>query len=111
MFMDRKTKELKFDYFFDHIAENYQVAKAMMGKKSGVIMQRFFKNNFAHVLQKKYASEFGATKAEKYMLKYLSEATGSAIVSLVENWLEDEMPIAAEEMARRCERIVKAVVS
>jgi hypothetical protein len=109
MFSIEVENELSFENLFTHIAQNQQLAKAMLGKKSGNMMTEFFKNNIALKIKKRFSSQFGKTKNEQKTLTYLSDATGSAVISLLVSWVEDEMPFKTEEMSLKCQGLVTAI--
>jgi AcrR family transcriptional regulator len=108
MFSIEVEHELSFETLFTHIAQNQQLAKAMLGKKSGNMMTEFFKNNIALEIKKRFSAQFEKAKNEQKMLTYLSDATGAAVISLLVSWLEDEMPFTIEEMSLMCQRLVVA---
>ena len=109
MFSIEIDNELSFGNLFTHIAQNHQLAKAMLGKKSGNMMTEFFKNNIALKIKKRFGSQFGKTKNEQKTLTYLSAAAGSAVISLLVSWLEDEMTFAIEEISFKCQSLVIAI--
>ena len=104
---DTEANEINFENLFNHIAENHQLAKAMLGKKGGNIVTAFFKNNIAMKIKKRFGKQFGKSKSEQKSLSFLSDASGSAVISLLVSWIEDEMPFTTEEMSlktQRCDR-------
>jgi Bacterial regulatory proteins, tetR family/Transcriptional regulator C-terminal region len=104
-----KDQEISFLNLFNHISQNLHLAKAMLGKKSGNMMTEFFKNNISLKIKKQFGFQFGRAKAEQKLLTYLSDASGSAIVSLLVSWIEDEMPFSTEDMSVKCQGLVAAV--
>jgi Transcriptional regulator C-terminal region/Bacterial regulatory proteins, tetR family len=110
MFFDEKDgAEISFENLFNHIAENRQLAKAMLGKKGGNMMTEFFKNNIALKINKKFSSQFGKNKSAQKLLIFLSDAAGSAVISLLVSWIEDEMTFTTQEMSLKCQDIVTAI--
>lgn len=110
MFFDEKDGvEINFENLFNHIAANRQLAKAMLGKKGGNMMTDFFKNNIALKIKKKFSSKYGKSKYDQKLLIFLSDAAGSAVISLLVSWIEDEMTFTAQEMSLKCQNIVIAV--
>jgi AcrR family transcriptional regulator len=106
---DTQESEISFENLINHIAENYQLAKAILGKNSGNMMSIFFKNNISLKIKKRYISQFSREKTEQKRLTFLSDATAAAVVSLIISWIEDEMIFSAEEMSSYCQKLVLAV--
>jgi hypothetical protein len=110
MFFDSNDdNEISFLNLFIHISQNLQLAKAMLGKKSGHMMTEFFKNNIALKIKKKYANQFGKNIIEQKTLIFLSDACGAAIISLLISWIEDESSFTKEEISLRCQNLVIAI--
>lgn len=109
MFSIEINGELSFKNLFGHIAQNQQLAKAMLGKKSGNIMTEFFKNSIAIKIKKKFGHQFGKGKKEQKLLSYLSEATAALVISFLVSWVEDEMFFSTEEMASKCQDTVTSI--
>jgi hypothetical protein len=109
MFSIEVNNELNFESLFTHVAQNQQLAKAILGKKSGNMMTEFFKNNIALKFKKMFGNHFGRSKNEQRLLTYLSDATAAAVISLLVSWIEDELPFTAEEMSSRCQDLVIAI--
>ncbi|PSL42696.1 TetR family transcriptional regulator [Chitinophaga niastensis] len=106
---DAKGSEISFDNLFVHIAENQQLAKAMLGKKGGNMMTEFFKNNVALKIKKKFGRQFDKSKKEQKLLTFLADAAGAAVISFLVSWLEDEMPFTEKEISSRCQCLVTAI--
>jgi hypothetical protein len=110
MFYDEKDgDELNFENLFNHIAENHQLAKALLGKKGGSMMTEFLKNSVALKIKKGLVSELSINKYPQKMYAYLCDAAGAAVISLLVSWIEDEMIFTAQEMSVRCQRMVNAI--
>jgi hypothetical protein len=101
--------DISFNNLFNHISENQQLAKAMLGKKGGNMMTEFFKNNIALKIKKRYANQFGKNKVEQKTLIFLSDASSAAIVSLLISWIEDEKSFTKEEISLQCQNLVIAI--
>ncbi len=109
MFSIEVENQLSFENLFTHIVQNHQLAKAMLGKKSGNMMTEFFKNNIALKIKKHFSIQFGKTKNEQKTLTYLSDATAAAVISLVVSWIEDDMPFTTEDMSSKCKNLVTSI--
>jgi hypothetical protein len=109
MFSIEINNELNFENLFNHISQNLQLAKAMLGKKSGNMMTEFFKNNISLQIKKRFGKQFGKSKIEQKELIYFSNATASVVISLLVSWVEDEMPFTVEDMSLKCQVLVTAI--
>ena len=103
------STEMDFLNLFNHISQNENLAKAMLGKKGGNMMAEFFKNNISLKVKKRYSTRFSKNKNEQKILSYLSGAAGAAIISLLVSWLEDDMSFSANVMSERCQKVVAAI--
>lgn len=101
---------LDFEPLFLHAGENVDLAKSMFGKKSGGIILGHFKNHLAENIRQQFKRHFGKSRNEKLMLNYTSEAAAAIVISFLVSWLEDDMPIPANEIAARCQQLVVAMV-
>ncbi len=99
---------LDFLPLFLHARENAALAKAMFGRKSGELFNGHLLNHLSEGIKEKFKSNFGKTKQDKLWLQYQSRSAAAAVLSLLVSWLEDDMPFAAEEIAKKCERVVAA---
>jgi hypothetical protein len=106
---DEKADAITFTKLVSHVAENHQLAKAMLGKKGGNIMTDFFKNNIALRIKKRLGSQFGKSRAQQQLLVFLSDACAAAVVSLLVSWIEAEMPFPANEISQQCQNLVTAI--
>ena len=109
MFEDSTATSIDFLALFNHIAENKQLAKAMLGKKASNLMREYFLNNTMSKIKKKYSDRFGKTKSERRILNYLSTASATAVMSALVSWLDDDLPYSPTEMSGLCQGIVEAV--
>ncbi len=101
--------EIDFLNLFDHLAENVQLAKAMLMQQGGNTMPAFFRNNIALKVKKKYSSQFRKTKSDQKVLNYLSDAAGAAVMSLLVSWLEDDLSYRPGEISEKCQNMVSAI--
>ncbi len=106
---DKRTGEITFENLFDHVAQNQRLAKAMLGKNSGNMILEFYRKNLASMILEQYSKYYGKSKAEQQMLRYLSDASSSAVFSLLQSWVEDGMPFTPQNMSFRCQAIMRAI--
>jgi hypothetical protein len=109
IFIVVEGNELSFLKLFEHVAQNLELAKAMLGKRSGHLLTGFFKTNISDKIRKNFNARFSKGKLEQKQLAYLSEATASAVISLLVCWIADDMPFSTQTMSTRCSELVNAV--
>jgi len=95
-----KNQEL-FSLLFQHISENYELAKAMMGKGGGDLMMgrmdEILKDYFLQQMRKKLSSEKDQ--------RLFAQSFSSAIQGLISAWLEMEMPYKNADMSEKATQI------
>ncbi len=91
---------------FKHAAANLPLAKAMLGRKSGDIFNGHLQSHLNGAIGDRFKSRFGKTKQDRFWLRYFSGAAAGLVMGFLVAWLEDDMPIPAEDMARTCGRAV-----
>jgi AcrR family transcriptional regulator len=107
--VDANGNEITFESLFEHIAAQQLLAKAMLGKKDGEMMLEFFKHTIAYHIKKRFGKYFGKEVDEQKSLVFLSDASASAVVSLIISWIEDEMSFSVQEMAAKCREVIRAI--
>jgi AcrR family transcriptional regulator len=103
-----KLSELMFLKLFQHVEENINLSKAMLGKRSGDIAIKSIQNNMAQRILEHYTLTKKLPAKDSLALRYSANATASAIASLLTQWINDDMPFSSIEMAKKCELIVVA---
>jgi AcrR family transcriptional regulator len=103
-------RRLGFRELFQHVSQNLQLAKAMLGKNSGNIMLDSFRDQISRAIVDHYRSHFSSEKRDKPLLAYLSEAAASAVCSLLTFWVDDDLRLSVVEISTHCQRIVEAIL-
>ncbi len=85
--------------FFEHILENKGLAKSMLSRRRGTVMNDFFRNNLAEKIKQRYSPMYSRTKVEQKRLILLSDASAAAVISVLISWLEDEFSYTPQEMS------------
>ena len=95
--------DISFYALFEHIAENHQLAKAMIGKKSGEIVTSHLRDIMAikisHYLKQQ-------TQTASKMRNLIAEAAAAAMISLLTNWIEEGMPFTVTEIADKAQKLL-----
>ncbi|HKP98343.1 MAG TPA: TetR/AcrR family transcriptional regulator [Fibrobacteria bacterium] len=91
---------------FLHAADNLPLAKAMLGRKSGDVFNSHLQSHLTRAIRDRFKSRFGKAKQDKFWLRYFSGAAAGLVMGFLISWLEDDMPIPPEDMARVCGRAV-----
>ncbi len=95
--------DINFLALFEHIAENHQLAKAMIGKQSGEIVTRYFRDIMAIKIFDFLKQQ---KQTESKMRNLIAEAAAAAMVSLLTNWVEEDMPFTADEIADKAQKLL-----
>lgn len=99
---------IDFDFFFQHVAENYDLALAFFGKKGGHVLIDFFRDLIGDLLMKYYKTKQQVSdKTQLKMLGYQADAVATSIIRLLTLWVEDRMPFSAKEMADVSNKMIK----
>ena len=97
-----------FEFFFQHVAENYDLALAFFGKKGGHVLIDFFRDIIADLLMKHYKTKQQVSeKMQLKMLGYQADAVATSIIRLLTLWVEDRLPFSAKAMADVSNKMIK----
>ena len=101
---------VSFTTVFRHAWDNKDVAKALFGKQSGHILLNHIHDVVSLKLKDVFES-IGTQKKDTSPKKeqFLIEATAAALVSLLSNWIENDMKIPIEEMDAMSKEILNAM--
>lgn len=91
---------------FRHAAENLGLSKAMIGRKSGDIFNGHLQSHLKKAIQDRFKGRFGKSRSDGIWLGYFSTAAAGAAMGFLVSWLEDDLPVPAEEIAKRCGKAV-----
>jgi AcrR family transcriptional regulator len=94
---------------YQHVEEHHKLAKVFFGKKSGDIIKDHFHNMFAHIIKDYFKKRINREKLEKQMEPLIIEASASAMCSLLFNWVSNDMPFTAQEMATKGREILNSI--
>lgn len=106
--MNEKSKDgIDFEMLFNHCADNFQIAKAMLGKKGGDLIIGHIRDVMSLKIAKDLKRDSSKSKSEQLKIYFTSEALSAALVSYLTNWLDADMPYSPEEMSEKCNELVK----
>ena len=91
---------------FRHAAENLGLSKAMIGRKSGDIFNGHLQSHLQGAIKDRYKGRFGKSRLDGIWLGYFSTAAAGAVMGFLVSWLEDDLPLPAEEIAKCCGKAV-----
>lgn len=91
---------------FRHAAENLGLSKAMIGRKSGDIFNGHLQSHLQGAIKNRYKGRFGKSRLDVIWLGYFSTAAAGAVMGFLVSWLEDDLPVPAEEIAKSCGKAV-----
>ena len=92
---------------FEHIAENSQLAKAMIGKNSGEIVTRHLRDIMAIKISDYLRQQM---QTEPKMRNLIAEAAAAAMISLITNWMEDGMVFSPTEIADKAQKLLVKIL-
>lgn len=98
--------EFSFKAFFEHAAENADLARAMFGKNSGHLMLGHFKAHIAHELRRKLGTVKTRNDQDERLQNYTADAAAAMVISFLVSWLEEGMLLPAVQIASACEKCV-----
>jgi hypothetical protein len=101
-----KDQALDFLPLFRHAAENLALSKAMIGRKSGEIFTGHLQSHLAGEIRERFQGRFGKSRQDKLWLRYFSTAAAGTVMGFLISWLEDDLSLPAEEVARICGKAV-----
>lgn len=106
--MNEKIKDgIDFEMLFNHCADNFQIAKAMLGKKGGDLIIGHIRDVMSLKIAKDLKRDSSKSKSEQLKIYFTSEALSAALVSYLTNWLDEDMPYSSEEMSAKCNELVE----
>ena len=106
--MNEKSKDgIDFEMLFNHCADNFQIAKAMLGKKGGNLIIGHIRDVMSLKIAKDLKRDSSKSKSEQLKIYFTSEALSAALVSYLTNWLDEDMPYSSEEMSAKCNELVE----
>lgn len=106
--MNEKSKDgIDFEMLFNHCADNFQIAKAMLGKKGGDLIIGHIRDVMSLKISKDLKRDSSKSKSEQLKIYFTSEALSAALVSYLTNWLDEDMPYSSEEMSAKCNELVE----
>jgi hypothetical protein len=91
----------------EHIAENRQLAKAMIGKKSGEIVTSHLRDIMALKISDYLKQQ---TQTEPKMRNLIAVAAAAAMMSLITNWMEDGMAFSPDEIADKAQKLLLKIL-
>lgn len=106
--MNEKSKDgIDFEMLFNHCADNFQIAKAMLGKKGGDLIIGHIRDVMSLKIAKDLKRDSSKSKSEQLKIYFTSAALSAALVSYLTNWLDEDMPYSSEEMSAKCNELVE----
>lgn len=106
--INEKSKDgIDFEMLFNHCADNFQIAKAMLGKKGGDLIIGHIRDVMSLKIAKDLKRDSSKSKSEQLKIYFTSEALSAALVSYLTNWLDEDMPYSSEEMSAKCNELVE----
>ena len=90
---------------FKHVVDNHRLAKAMLGKSSGELVINHIRESLTMQMRKALKVQIGGISEVNANL--MAHAMASMLIGLLRSWLEQDMPVSAQEITALAERLVK----
>lgn len=103
------ARDLDFLPIYQHVSDNYELARIFLGKQGGDLVTTHFHNIFVHIIKGYYKGRIRPERLEKKMFYLLLESSSSAMCSMLFNWATHDMPFPPEQMATESQAIVKGI--
>jgi AcrR family transcriptional regulator len=104
-----KSSELSLRPMFEHIAQNLRLGQAILGTKAGDLFFDMLKYKIAERLAKDLKPPL-PHKGARVLWKYDCLAAASAVLSLTRSWLDDGLPLSAEQVCLQAENYIRALL-
>ena len=99
--------DINLKALFEHVAENFNMARAMIGKKSGEIVVNSLKAIISTKISDWLKMKPGT---DATTIKILSESAASAMTGLITVWMEEEMPIPPAGIAQKAHDLLMRII-
>lgn len=86
---------------FRHAQEHYDLYRALVGRQSGALVQQFMKEMFSELLQQEFHARRYFEDLEPIMQDLITQYVVSSLLSMLNWWLDQKMPLTAEQMDER----------
>lgn len=103
---DNLTYGVNLQSLFDHAAGNYRLAKAMLGKNSGDLII----NHISELLYMQFRKALKPKLPNETKRLLTAQAMASLLTGLLRSWLEHDMPLLPDEVARIAKRMLEGSV-
>jgi hypothetical protein len=100
-----KGVDINFLFLYQHIQEQHKLVRTLLGEKGGEIV----KNQLINIFVQRISEWFGKNDLQKtnpIMFSINVQAAASAMVTLLVQWMEKDMPFTPEEMAKQSEMLL-----
>lgn len=101
-----------FDFLklYRHAAEHAKIAKVMLGYKGGELIINYLREVLLYKIKKELKSKGKKPTKNQKMQLYSCDVAATAIVRLLYCWFQDNMPLPPEEMAKKSDEILDALL-
>ena len=105
--LEDRGDSIDFKAIFLHAEENEKVAKALLGKKGGNLLLEHMQEVIRIKLNEIYKNVNAEIHPDDFLWrKFIIEATSAALVNILSNWIEQDMPLGIEQMEEMCMRLI-----
>lgn len=86
---------------FRHAQGHYDLYRAMVGRQSGALVQHLFKEMFSDLLKQEFTAKRYFDDLEPIMQDLITQYVASSLLSMMNWWLDQKMPLSAEQIDER----------
>ncbi|HLP18432.1 MAG TPA: TetR/AcrR family transcriptional regulator [Bacteroidota bacterium] len=95
--------DINFLFLYEHVQSQRKLTRALVGKSGGELVQ----HQLHHIFEERIAQYFKQqAESDPVMFSLIVKAAASAMVALLVEWMEREMPFPPAVMAERAELLL-----
>lgn len=87
--------DINYRTLFGHVIEQRDIVKAMIGKKSGDAVVKHLRDLAASKISNFLKQR---RNIKPIMINFYAEAAAAALISLLSNWVEEDLPVTLDEI-------------
>lgn len=99
--------DINYRALFGHVIERRDLVKAMIGKQSGDAVVKHLRDLISYKISD-YLKKRGDVKPPK--ITFLSDAAAAALISLLSNWVEEDLPVTLDEITNLAQTLMQKIL-
>ena len=102
---ESKASCINFNFLYEHIQEQRLLISTLLGERGGEIAMEQLRKIFVHRITM-YFGKKDLWKSEPSLFQITAHAAAAAMIALLVQWMEQEMPFSTDEMAKQSELLL-----